>query len=131
MAEGIHQEVTIDASPERVYRALTDAKQFAELSGGAAAEISPDAGGAFSAFGGMIQGRNVELVPDRRIVQAWRVANWEPGVYSLVRFELQPAGTGTRLVFDHTGFPEGEREHLASGWHQQYWEPLRRYLTAP
>lgn len=131
MAEGIHQEVTIDASPERVYQALTDAKQFTELSGGAAAEIAPEAGGAFSAFGGMIEGRNVELVPNRRIVQEWRVANWEPGVYSLVRFELQPEGTGTRLVFDHSGFPEGEREHLASGWHQQYWEPLRRYLAAP
>ena len=131
MAEGIHQEVTIDASPERVYQALTDAKQFTELSGGAAAEITPEAGGAFSAFGGMIEGRNVELVPNRRIVQEWRVANWEPGVYSLVRFELQPEGTGTRLVFDHSGFPEGEREHLASGWHQQYWEPLRRYLAAP
>lgn len=131
MADDIHQEVTIEASPERVYRALTDAKQFAELSGGAAAEIAPEAGGAFSAFGGMIEGRNVELVPNRRIVQEWRVANWEPGVYSLVRFELQPEGTGTRLVFDHSGFPEGEREHLASGWHQQYWEPLRRYLAAP
>jgi uncharacterized protein YndB with AHSA1/START domain len=131
MADDIHQEVTIEASPERVYRALTDAKQFAELSGGAAAEITPEAGGAFSAFGGMIEGRNVELVPNRRIVQEWRVANWEPGVYSLVRFELQPEGAGTRLVFDHSGFPESEREHLASGWHQQYWEPLRRYLAAP
>lgn len=34
----------------------------------------------------------------------------------------------TKLVLDHTGFPEGEHDHLASGWGANYWEPLKRYL---
>jgi hypothetical protein len=25
---------------------------------------------------------------------------WEPGVYSLVRFSLEPAGSGTKVVLD-------------------------------
>jgi uncharacterized protein YndB with AHSA1/START domain len=124
----IHQEVTLKASPERVYAALTDAAQFSAFTGGAPAEISREAGGAFSCFGGMITGRNLELLPNRRLVQAWRAGNWGEGVYSVARFEIQAKGGETRLVFDHTGFPEEQRTHLESGWQAMYWEPLRKYL---
>src|SRR5450755_352316 len=59
----LHQEVAIQATPQRIYEALLDSKQFASFTG-MAAQISGDAGGAFSTFGGLIGGRNVELVPD-------------------------------------------------------------------
>ncbi len=84
----LHQEIPIKATPQRIYQALLDSKQFAAFTG-LAAEIDPKAGGAFSMFGGLIVGRNIELVPDQRIVQAWRPANWDPGVYSIVKFELK------------------------------------------
>lgn len=58
------------------------------FSGGLPAEIEPQAGGAFKCFGGQITGRIIELVPNRRIVQAWHVATWPEGVYSVVKFEL-------------------------------------------
>jgi hypothetical protein len=29
-------------------------------------------------------------------------------------------------VFDHEGFPEDMREHLANGWKANYWDKLRR-----
>ncbi|HLQ24941.1 MAG TPA: SRPBCC family protein [Acidiferrobacterales bacterium] len=129
MSTPIHQEVVFKASPKRIYEALTDAKQFSAFTGGAAAEISREAGGSFSCFGGMIAGRNVELLPNQRIVQAWRAGNWAAGVYSIVKFELQGQGSETRLVFDHAGFPEDQREHLEGGWQKMYWEPLKKYLT--
>lgn len=129
MAQAIRQEVAIAASASRIYQALLDASQFSAFTGGAAAEIEARPGGAFSAFGGMITGRNVELVADRRIVQAWRVANWPEGVYSIVRFELEPSGTGTKLTLDHLAFPEDAADHLASGWHKMYWAPLKAYLA--
>jgi uncharacterized protein YndB with AHSA1/START domain len=129
MANAIHQEVVFETTPARVYELLTDAEQFSKMSGGAPAEIEPKAGGAFSCFGGMILGRNVECVPGERVVQAWRVKLWEPGAYSMVRFELRPEGTGTRVVLDHAGFPEGQAEHLDKGWYANYWEPLRKILT--
>jgi activator of HSP90 ATPase len=129
----IHQEITFKASTNRVYDALLDSKAFSELTGGMAAEIDRKAGGAFSCFGGIISGRNIELVPNQRIVQAWRVRNWPDGVYSIVKFELQAQGSETRLVMDHVGFPQELRAHLngehpEGGWHRQYWEPLARYL---
>ena len=128
MFEPIHQEVVFKADPERIYRALTDAKQFSDFTGGAPTEISPEIGGLFSCFGGMITGRQLELIPQQRIVQAWRVKNWEPGVYSIVRFELKREGSGTRLVFHHDGFPQENRAHLESGWKENDWEPLKNFL---
>jgi activator of HSP90 ATPase len=129
MSNSIRQAVIIKASPKRVYDALLDAKQFSAFTGGAPAEIDSKAGGAFSCFGGMITGRNVELMPNQRIVQAWRAGNWPEGVYSIVKFELDARGSETRLTLDHSAFPEGNAEHLESGWHKMYWEPLKKYLA--
>ena len=124
----LHQEVDIKAGRQRIYDALLDSKQFTSFSG-APAEINREAGGTFSMFGGLIVGRNVELVPRERIVQAWRPAAWEPGVYSLVKFELKELGPQTRVVLDHTGFPEGHFRSLDYGWHAHYWEPLKKFVA--
>src|SRR5271170_1146564 len=123
----LHQEVDLKASPQRLYELLLDSKQFAAFSG-MPAEIDPKAGGDFSMFGGLIVGRNVELVPNQRIVQAWRPTHWEPGVYSLVKFELKPQASETVVVLDHTGFPEGEFDSLNTGWKLRYWDPLKKYF---
>ena len=139
--EAIHQEIIFKASRERVYTALTDAREFHKvvlLSGAVQSgmvkapkpsEISREAGGAFAIFGGFIIGRQIELLPNTRIVQAWRPLDWQPGVYSIAKFELVEQGSATRLVFDHTGFPEGQAEHLAQGWKMNYWQPLEKVLA--
>lgn len=128
MASAIHQEVVFPASPQRVYEALTDSKQFSDVTD-APAEIGREAGASFSCFGGMITGRHVELLPNQRIVQAWRAGTWDAGVYSIVRFELKAQGAETLLTFDHTGFPVEHSEHLASGWQNMYWNNLKKYLA--
>jgi len=128
-AEAIHQEVVIKANRKRVYEVLTDTEQFRKLSGGLTTEISRQAGGAFSLFGGVITGRHIELVPGERIVQAWR-SEWAPGEYSIARFVLKDQGSDTKIVFDHTGFPQGTAEHLATGWKTHYWDGLARYFAS-
>jgi activator of HSP90 ATPase len=124
----LHQEMNLKASPQRIYEVLLDSKQFAACTG-MPAEIDSKAGGAFSMFGGLIVGRNVELIPAQRIVQAWRPTHWDPGVYSLVKFELKPKGSETTIVLDHTGFPEGDFDSLSAGWKSHYWDPLTKFLT--
>ena len=91
-------------------------------------QIDAKPGGAFVLFGDYILGRTVELVPDTRIVQAWREKTRPAGAYSIVTFALSDSGGGTKLTFDHTGFPQGAGHHLSIGWYENYWEPLRRYL---
>jgi activator of HSP90 ATPase len=123
----LHEEIDLKSDPQHIYEVLLDAKQFKAFTG-APAEIDPKPGGAFSMFGGQIVGRNVELVPNQRIVQAWRPTHWDPGVYSIVEFELKPKGSGTLVVLEHKGFPEGDFDHLEWGWHAHYWEPLKKYF---
>ena len=140
-AEAIHQEPVLKASRKRVYEALTDAQQFDKVErlsadmqdgkalGGKPTEISRQVGGTFTIFGGHIVGRHLELVPNERIVQAWRVVDWEPGWYSIARFELVEQASETKIVFDHTGFPKGLGQHLADGWKAHYWDTLEKYLA--
>lgn len=142
VAEAIHQERVFKARREGVYRALTETEQFdkvvklsaAMAQGGMALGADPtmvsgQAGGEFAAFGGYVTGRQIELVPNERIVQAWRAGSWGPGEFSLARFVLAEEGANTKLIFDHTGFPAGQAEHLAEGWRVNYWEPLEKYLA--
>jgi activator of HSP90 ATPase len=140
-AESIHLEPTFKASHKAVYEALMNSAQFDKVIhlgaamgsgmslGTATTNISPQAGGTFTIFGGHIVGRHIELVPNERIVQAWRVVDWGPGLYSIARFELVEQGSGTKIIFDHTGFPKGQAEHLAAGWKGNYWEPLAKVLA--
>ena len=128
VTKAIHQEEDFKAGPGRIYEALLDAKQFTAVSGGRAAEIDRVVGGTFTIFAGHIVGRNLELVPNRRIVQAWRVVPWPEGIYSIARFELLGQSSGTRVILDHTGFPPELAEHLESGWKENYWDALRKYL---
>jgi uncharacterized protein YndB with AHSA1/START domain len=91
VSEAIHQELLFNASPQRVYGALTSGKSFdaiTRLSDGDAllkaagaqpTAISSDVGGTFTLFGGYITGRHLEMLPDERLVQAWRAGSWKPG----------------------------------------------------
>lgn len=131
----IHQEVYFDVPPERLYDALMSSDQFSastkksfDMFTASSAKIDAREGGTFSLFDGHIIGRILELVPGKRIVEAWRVVDWPEGVYSIARFDLAAKGTGTLLSFDHTGFPEGLKEHLATGWQEHYWEALQKYF---
>ncbi len=138
--DAIHQEPVFKASRKRVYEALTSAKQFEKVTqlsvavqsgmakGNIPAEIIAEPGGAFKFFNGFIVGRNLELIPNERIVQAWRVAYWPEGAWSLVKFVLVEQGSETKLVFDHTGFPKGDADHLLEGWNGNYWQPLAKFL---
>jgi activator of HSP90 ATPase len=124
----ISQSISIKASAAQIYEALTSEKQFAKVTG-ASAEISADEGGAFSCFDGQINGRHIELLPNKRIVQAWRVTNmWPESIYSIVRFDIDEAGDLTIVELTHTGYPDDAAEHLEPGWHKMYWEPLKAYL---
>jgi len=140
-AQAIHQEAKFKALRSRVYTLLTDEHEFQKVvalseavkSGKVkttpTARIGREAGASFSIFGGFIEGRNIELVPDTRLVQVWRPEYWPAGIYSLARFELRESPGGTLLMFDHTGFPADDAASLAHGWKQNYWEPMAIILA--
>ena len=125
----IQQQAMIDADPAQVYAVLANAEALSALSG-MSGIAGRSAGEEFSAFDGHVVGRQIELVPGERIVQAWRFPVWTPGTFSIVRFTLVAEGGGTRLVLDQHGEPDGWHEHVDTNWPTFYLTPLTRHFAA-
>lgn len=128
MSNSVHQKITFDASAKEIYAAMMDADKHAAFTG-SAANIEAVEGAAFTAHSGGVEGRNIELLQDKLIVQAWRGADWPKAFYSVVKIELEDKGQQCELTLDHTGCPDDSEEHLTQGWAKMYWEPLKSWLA--
>jgi uncharacterized protein YndB with AHSA1/START domain len=130
LAFGIIEQVEhFSASPEVVYRALTDGKTHAAFTG-AVAKIGAKVGGTFSVWNGHIRGKILELVPGEKIVQAWRAKDF-PNEYpdSNLEIRLTPESGGTKLRLLQTNVPEAQVETYHSSWQNRYWQRLRAWLA--
>jgi activator of HSP90 ATPase len=123
----VDQKVRFKATPHEVYEALMDSAKHSEFTH-SEAKISGKVGGKFSAYDGWIEGINVELKPDKRIVQKWRGADWPKGHFSLATFELKEVEGGTELSFSQEGVPEDFYEDIDRGWVEHYWTPMKLLL---
>jgi activator of HSP90 ATPase len=123
----IRHTVRFGVPPAAVYRALMDSRRHTAFTG-APAKVDAKVGGRFSAWGPHLSGITVELVRDRRIVQAWRAENWPAGVYSIATFELKRTASGTTLTFTQAGVPAKNLKSIDEGWKSHYWQPLKKYF---
>jgi activator of HSP90 ATPase len=127
MSKTIRQSVTFKSRPHEVYEALMDEKKHAAFTGGKA-KVSRKVRGKFSLWGGDIEGKNLELVQDKKIVQSWRYSDWENGVYSTATFVLEEIDKGTHLTFTQTNVPDEHFEEIKQGWKDYYWKPMKEML---
>jgi activator of HSP90 ATPase len=123
----IRQVATFKTTPHEVYELLMDEKQHGKFTGGKAV-ISKNVGESFSIYDGDITGTNLELVPDRKIVQSWRYSDWPKDHFSKVTFSIKEISTGTYLNFTQSGVPEDKADEIAQGWKDYYWEPMKKIL---
>ncbi len=127
MAKTIRQSVTVKASPKVVYAALMDSKTHSRFTE-AKAVVSRRVGGSFTAYDGYASGKNLELVPGKRIVQTWRANDWPKGVYSRLTVRLQKTGSSTRLTFTQSRIPARHYATIKRGWIEYYWKPMKEML---
>jgi len=127
MCKPVHHEVEFSVSPNEVYDAYLDSRRHARFTG-QAAKMSRKEGGKFTAGDTYISGTNIELIPGKRIVQAWRASEWPEGVYSMLRLELKAKGRGSKMVVDHVGIPDKFRDGVDDGWYEFYWNPMKAYF---
>ena len=128
MTKPIVQSVTFKASPEKLFQIFTDSKKHS-ASTGAKASVSAKAGARFTAFDGMLSGRNLLVVPHRTIVQAWRGSHWkesDPDSILILNFSKAPGGGRIDLV--HVGVPQHDHKGVTKGWPHYYWKPWKTYL---
>jgi activator of HSP90 ATPase len=122
----------LNATPAKLYSLFTNSAKHTAATG-MPARISPKVGGKWSAFGGMILGKNLVLIPNRMIVQTWRSSAWkkaDPDSILVVKFEKAAAGE-TRVVLTHVGVPAYDHQGVTEGWLKYYWEPWKTYLAKP
>jgi len=123
----IRQSVTLKASPHVVYEMLMDSRKHSKFTE-AKARISRKIGGKFTAMDGYIEGVNIDLEPDKKIVQSWRGSDWPAGHYSKATFSLKKVKGGTRLFFAQSGVPGEHCADISQGWRNFYWTPLKKVL---
>ncbi len=126
----IKQTVDFAVDAHDLYEALMDSKKHSEFTGSKCV-ISRKVGGKVSAYDGYISGENLELVPDKKIVQTWKAEEdcWPANHYSKVTFTFKPIEKGTRLEFIHTGVPVECGDQFDSGWKEHYWEPMKEMFA--
>jgi activator of HSP90 ATPase len=125
----LQQTITIQTSPHELYEALMDTKKFTAFTGDHA-QINRGVGGTFTAFNGYVKGKNLELVPDEKIVQEWQADEdgWPKDHFSIITIALTPEDEGTRQDFIQDKLPTQCADIIAKGWEDHYWEPLKQYL---
>jgi activator of HSP90 ATPase len=130
MTSVIEQSATFKATPADLYELFMDSTKHGAATG-APAKISRKVGGKWTAFDGMLVGKNLALVPGRMIVQSWRSTGWkkdDPDSILVVNFEKTKGGATVHLA--HVGVPQHDHRGVTEGWPKYYWEPWKTYLAA-
>ncbi|WP_300600634.1 SRPBCC domain-containing protein [Niabella sp.] len=135
----VTKEVVLDASSDRVWRALTDKDQMKEWYF-TLTDFKPEVGFEFSFSGKGTKGdeyihlcRVTQVIPGKKLQYTWAYKTY-PGT-SLVTFELTPEGTKTRLRLTHEGletFAQNGPDFVAGsfnkGWTALIEESIGAYL---
>jgi len=107
----------LKASPDQVYLGLTTELTI-HLWSGEETKFIDEEGAEFSMFDGNILGKNIELIPGKRIVQQWYFGDQEEE--SIVTFKLHEDKKNTSLELLHTNIPDEAYQDMVEGWNDFY-----------
>ena len=128
MTKPIVQSVTFTATPQELFALFTNSKKHSAATGDHAS-VSAKARAKWTAFGGMLLGKNLAVVPGKMIVQAWRASHWpDSDLDSILILNFSKTTGGARVDMVHAGVPEHDHKGVTKGWPQYYWEPWKAYL---
>ncbi|MGN6646242.1 MAG: SRPBCC domain-containing protein [Cytophaga sp.] len=114
----------ITAPPEEVYLGLTTPTTLLLWTGEDAA-MSTEPGSEFSLWGGSIEGKNLEFVEGKKIVQEWYFGDQEEA--SIVTIILHADKKGTSAELRHTNIPDEAYEDMVEGWDNNYFGALQEF----
>ncbi len=122
----ITQTIKVFASNQEIYNMWLDSKKHSDLIVGSA-EIDPELGGEFSIWDGVVSGKNIELIPFKKIVQEWRYEyeNWPADFMSKITLDFEEIADKTIIHFTHENIPQEYANEIEQGWEDYYWKPLR------
>ncbi len=115
MTPVIQQRVRFRATPKKLFEMYLDSRAHA-ASTGAPAKTTRKVGGTFTAFGGSIGGKNIAIVPEKRIVQMWRANHWKKEDWSVLVLAFSHVGEETQIDLVHVGVPTYDHKGVREGW---------------
>lgn len=111
----------IPAPPEDVYNALTNPATI-QLWSGEPAVMSELEGSEFSLWEGSIEGKNLEFVKSKKIVQQWYFGDQEEPSIVTILLHFHKAGTSAEIR--HTNIPDEDFDNIVNGWDENYFGSL-------
>jgi activator of HSP90 ATPase len=96
---------------------------------GMPAKISRKVGGTFTAFGGAIGGKNLAIIPEKRIVHLWRANHWKKEDWSVLILTFSRAPGGAQIDLVHVGVPQYDHKGVREGWPKYFWRPWKKFLA--
>ena len=119
--------VTLPASAKDIYKAWLSTEGHSAMTG-SAAKVDGRVNGAFTAWEGYIWGTFLELLENKKIVQAWRTSEFpEDAEDSHVEVILEEQKGNTKLTLIHTQVPPGQ-DSYKKGWKDFYFKPMKEYF---
>ena len=110
--------------PRVVFNAWLDGHQHSAMTQ-SPATASTEIAGIFTAYDGYINGINLEIEDDTRILQTWRTSEFDGSdPDSSIEITLDVTSTGTRLSLSHWNIPDGQADSYESGWQDHYFTPM-------
>jgi activator of HSP90 ATPase len=120
--------VMINTNAGKIYKAWLSSEGHSAITG-SPAKVEGMVDGNFVAWDGYIQGMFLELEENKRILQAWRTAEFPAEAEdSIVEITLQENHGKTKLTLKHSNIPEGQAEGYKSGWDDFYFNPMKKYF---
>ena len=114
----------INADPELLYNALTNAATI-QLWSGEPAVMEPVEGSEFSLFDGSICGRNLEFIPNKKIVQQWYFGEQqEPSIVNII---LHADKNKTSVEIRQSNIPDEDFDNITEGWNEVYMKSLMMF----
>ena len=124
----IKQSVRFNASPDSLFDAYLDSRKHSAIVG-SKVSISKVVGGRFTAFNGMLSGKNLLIVPKKLVMQSWRSRTWKTtDPDSILILMFSKAGRGARVDLVHVNVPKHDLQGVTRGWRRYYWKPWLEYL---
>jgi len=115
----------IPAPPEEVYLGLTTTTTIL-LWTGEDAVMSTEPGSEFSLWDGSIEGKNIEFVEGKKIVQQWYFGDQEEeSIVTIILHDDKKGGTSAELR--HTNIPDEAYEEMVEGWDTAYFGALQEF----
>ena len=127
MTPVIQQTVRFRTTSRALFEMYLDSKKHSK-STGMPARMSRKAGGRFRAFGGMLEGKNLLIVPGIQVVQIWRAAHWKKEDWSILILTFSKVAGGAQIDLVHVRVPAYDHKGVREGWPKYYWRPWRKFL---